>query len=86
MTTGTTAGTAGYYVSPTVTVYFNKTFSAPPAVVMQENGGNGERFYRYRVIAIDPSGNGFSAMLIGNAASYTPNAGYYIAIGEYNWV
>ena len=84
MTTGT-AGGEGWYQSPQVTIYFNKTFSAPPAVIMQENGGNGVRFYRYRVLAIDPSGNGFSAFLMANAPSYYPPQGYWIAIGENNW-
>ena len=78
MTTGTTAS-GGYYISPNKTITFSPAFSSAPAVVFQEDGGNQERFYRYRIIAF--SAESVTLCLVANAPSYTPTAGPYIAVG-----
>ena len=79
MTTDTTGTSAGYYTSPHVTITFAKPFNNTPAIAFQENGGNAERFYRYRIISF--SNLQVTLCLIANAPSYTPVQGTYIAIG-----
>ena len=79
MTTGTIRSSTGWYISETKTITFSPAFATPPAVMFQENGGNAERYYRYRLIAF--SASTISFCLVANTASYTPTAGTYIAIG-----
>ena len=79
LTTGTTASSTGWYISGNATVNFSPAFSTPPAVIFQEDGGNQDRMYRYRIIGFDATM--VTVALVANAGNYTPNKGVYIAVG-----
>lgn len=70
---------SGWYISSSTSITFPQAFSSAPTVIIQESGGNGARFYRFRTNSI--TATGFSGWLIANAANYTPDGTRWIAIG-----
>ena len=79
ITTGTTE-TSGWYVSDITRVSFPTAFSRPPKVMIQENSGNPNRFFRYRIIEV--TSTYFAVMLSANEPNYCSEGSQWIAIAE----
>jgi hypothetical protein len=70
-------------ISGSITTYFSPAFPAyyTPTVVLQEYGGNGERFYRYRLAMTDNTHfNCWFVMSASISEEYTCPQYTYIAI------
>ena len=80
ITTGTTASDRGWYVSGIVQINFPTAFSKVPKVMIQENSGNPNRFFRYRLINV--TSTFFAVMLVANDPNYNSVGSQWIAIAE----
>lgn len=80
ITTGTTASAHGFYSSEITEITFPKAFSRVPKVVIQENSGNPDRDFRYRLINV--TSTFFAVMLVANEPNYHSAGSVWIAIAD----